>query len=115
MTTPNINAILRHDRRDCHRGAPLGDVNKFDPADPLLYVQYVHFPWNDCYGPDGTYWGFPANLWCGFNQTARVYVRAKDREEAIAEIRKRHPEAKFKRSNYDNHRAHYVEQEPGRI
>jgi hypothetical protein len=86
MTTPDINKILADpsNLRNCRRGAPMGDSNVADDLSEPLFVQRVRFE-DGCYAPDGTYWGGPADLWCGFNQSAqtvRIYVRANDRKSA---------------------------------
>jgi hypothetical protein len=88
MTTPNINTILRTDPRNSRFGAPMGDSDRYDMT-PKLYLQRVNFiGWY--YGPDGTYWGMGAPMWCAFNapaaQGTRVYVRAKDRAAAKAAV-----------------------------
>jgi hypothetical protein len=88
MTTPNINTILRKDVRNSRFGAPMGDSDTYDMT-PKLYLQRVDFV-DGCYGPDGTYWGMGAPMWCAFNapaaQGTRVYVRARTREAAKAEV-----------------------------
>lgn len=84
----NINQILATENRSSPRGAPMGASDNFDDDHPILHVQRVVFVDGD-YGADGTYWGGGPGttpLWCGFNETSRVYVRAKNRKEAIAAI-----------------------------
>ena len=95
MTTPNINTILRNNLRNCQHGAPMGAREIFNEQFPTLYVQHLTFT-DGCYAADGTYWGSPADVWCGFNMDGnRVYVRADSRSEAIENIRQSHPNAKF--------------------
>lgn len=100
MKTPDINQILRATPRSCSRGAPLGAGNTFDEDSGPLYVQRINFIDGD-YAADGTYWGGrpSAPLWCGFSfdGLSRVYVRAHNRDEAIAVIVSDHPTARFAR------------------
>jgi len=88
MTTPNINTILRNDPRNSRFGAPMGDSDTYDMT-PKLYLQRINFV-DGAYGPDGTYWGMGVPMWCAFNapaaQGTRVYVRARTREAAKAEV-----------------------------
>lgn len=93
MTTPDINKILAANKRSAQYGAPLGAGN-FDKSDSPLYLQRVRFSDGD-YAPDNTYWGMPADLWCAFNgedddfapaMGTRIYVRAKNRNEAVLRI-----------------------------
>ena len=100
MKTPDINQILRAAPRSCRSGAPLGACNLFDEDGGPLYVQRIRFIDGD-YAADGTYWGgYPsAPLWCGFSDDglSRVYVRANNRDEAVAVIVSDHPTARFAR------------------
>lgn len=109
MRTPNINTILRKNKRTCAFGAPLGAKNFRDTESPLL-LQRVQMVDGD-YAPDGTYWGggfLTKPLWCAFNAEddqysaghgARIYVRAFTREQAIAEVRQEFPEVTFKKEH----------------
>ena len=45
----------------------------------------------------GAYWGSPANVWCGWNENVRVFVRADTRDEAKKFITEKLPTAKFHR------------------
>lgn len=85
----NINTILKNDPVRCTYGAPMGARDQFGPDSGRLYLQRVRMV-DGCYGPDGTYWGAPTRehgaMWCGFNASARIYVRARSRAEAIALI-----------------------------
>lgn len=87
-STPNINAILKASPRSCRYGAPLGAGSWCDgPSTARLYCQRVRMVDGD-YAPDGTYWGGgrgTVSLWCAFRAdgTARVYVRASTRLEAL--------------------------------
>lgn len=104
MTTPDINAILRKDKRSMTRGAPMGDSNVYDGS-IYLYLQRVRFVDGD-YGPDGTYWGGGTPLWCAFNADnaehkaghgTRIYVRAASRDEAKAQVLKGYVNVRFYR------------------
>ena len=96
----NINQILRANPRPCQYGAPMGARSHFDTDAPRLYVQRVRMV-DCCYGADGTYWGAGDNrighMYCGFNESSRVYVRAKNRAEALALILRDFPAATFYR------------------
>ena len=103
--TPDINQILGRNPRSCSRGAPLGDTNFRDSEAPL-YLQRVRLIDGD-YGKDGTYWGASptGHVWCACNgedyefapaMGTRIYVRAKTREEAKAEVLRLYPDAKVK-------------------
>lgn len=103
--TPDINQILRKDPRYTKYGAPLGDTN-FHLTQGPLYLQKVRF--EDCdYAADGTYWGgSDTPLWCAFNgddeeyaagHGARIYVRAKTREEAKAAVLADFPDTVFRK------------------
>lgn len=82
----NINSILRANPVPARHGAPMGAQNYFDPDYPVLKLQRVQMVDGD-YSPDGTYWGGGGlPLWCAFNDTARVYVRASDRTSAAAAV-----------------------------
>lgn len=95
----NINSILRADPRPCRYGAPMGSRNVCDSDGPL-HLQRVHFV-DYCYGPDGTYWGGPSDMYCAFDaagaQETRIYVRAKTRTEARASVLDLFPNVTFKR------------------
>lgn len=106
MSTPNINTILRSRPRSARYGAPLGcgDIN--DSTSPLL-LQRIAFVDGD-YSSDGTYWGGDSPLWCAFNaEDAQfevaggtcIFVRAKDRAEALALVRQEYPGCTFRRAS----------------
>lgn len=96
-STPNINSILRANPRPCKYGAPMGSSNYFDPAENTkCYLQKIKFV-NGAYAPDGTYWGLPENLYCAFNETQRVYVRAKTRLLAVCQLVEQFPAIQFHR------------------
>jgi hypothetical protein len=89
----NINQILRNNPRSSKYGAPMGARNT-DQADTPLLLQRVSLV-DGAYGPDGTYWGHPDDLWCAFNAEdgdyaaamgTRIYVRANDRAAAIQAV-----------------------------
>lgn len=65
----------------------MGHGSDYDPAHGPLLVQYVRFS-DGCYDPSGTYWGMPANLWCGFvpDTSTEIYVRAFDRDDAKLQL-----------------------------
>lgn len=98
--TININQVLRDNPRSSKYGAPLGARSVLGKPEDPLHVQRVRFVDGD-YAPDGTYWGGGRGtepLWCGFSGTEnQVYVRARSRAEALAEILAQHPDAKFLR------------------
>jgi hypothetical protein len=105
MATPNINTILRGMQRSARYGAPMGRRNCNDSNSPL-YLQRVRFIDGD-YAADGTYWGGGRGtdpLWCAFNgeddtfapgRGTQIYVRAKTRAQAMAEILERYPDVTF--------------------
>ena len=107
MKTPNINQILAKNPRSCRYGAPLG-YRPHNESESPLYLQRVLMVDGD-YATDGTYWGSLSGepLWCAFNgedcekfapaMGSRIFVRAKTRAQAIAEILDRWPDTKFKR------------------
>lgn len=100
---PNINKILRQNRRNTTRGCPMGDTNFHDDAGALCLQRVDVSP--DGYAPDATYWGRPFDgtvLWCAFNrETAgfapamgtRIYVRATDRAHAAKCVHALYPNA----------------------
>jgi len=45
----------------------------------------------------GAYWGSPANVWCGWADGVRLFVRADDRDAAKKFIQEKLPTAKFYR------------------
>ncbi len=96
----NINRILRDNPRPCKYGAPMGARDTYDPDGGRLYLQRVRMV-DGCYAPDGTYWGAPSRehgaMWCGFNESTRVYVRARSRAEALAQIVDAYPAVSFYR------------------
>jgi len=77
----------------------MGSFNVCDVTDGL-HLQRVRFV-DYCYGPDGTYWGGPADMYCAFSsdgaQATRIYVRAKSRAAAKAAILADWPDVTFKR------------------
>jgi len=104
MSTPDINKILRADRRSCARGAPMGASDIYDGS-IRLYLQRVRFVDGD-YGPDGTYWGYSdgEHLYCAFNGDSpgskagygtRIYVRAESRSEAKSLAKERYVNVRF--------------------
>ena len=98
--TPDINKLLKAEPVSSKYGAPMGAADRFDNEEELLYVQQVHFVDGD-YAPDGTYWGNMAQgpyLWCAFSEHNRIYIRASNRNHAIALVQETYPEAKFHKS-----------------
>lgn len=107
MKTPDINKILNADRRNCSRGAPMGDTNIYDGS-IHLHLQRVRFVDGD-YGPDGTYWGYSpsaGDLYCAFNgdnanskagHGTRIYVRAHTREKAKELVKQHYVNVRFYR------------------
>jgi len=49
------------------------------------------------YDRQGAYWGSPANVWCGWADGVRLFVRADDRDAAKKFIQEKLPTAKFYR------------------
>lgn len=96
--TPNINKILKESPRPSRYGAPMGAGSYLDNPEIPLYVQRVRMV-DHCYSPDGTYWGgYPAPpLFCAFSVEGdnRIYVRGKDRADALKAVLKDWPDAKF--------------------
>lgn len=73
----------------------MGTFDHFDNIDELLYVQRIHLVDGD-YAPDGTYWGRTEDaLWCVFSDMNRIYVRAKNRKEAITLVEETYPGVMF--------------------
>lgn len=98
IRSPQLNTLLRAARRDCSRGAPMGKSNFFIHPDRACYLQRVRFV-DGGYAPDGTYWGYSRgeNLYCAFTPDLanEVYVRAKNRREAVKALKEMFPEMKF--------------------
>jgi hypothetical protein len=101
MTTPNINKILATPAHKAYSiyGANMGRRNQTAGKPEKLLLQWVR-PVDGDYDRGGAYWGFGgksgANLWCAFShpeksendQPIMVFVRAKNREDAKAEVLK---------------------------
>lgn len=86
MKSPDINVLLRARPRSCKYGAPMGAVSRIGEGLPdRLYCQRLRFT-DGAYGPDGTYWGAPRNVWAIFSAdlSTLYYVRAATRLEALA-------------------------------
>lgn len=101
---PNINQILKDKPVDSQYGAPSGKSDRYNgqmsrgsvqPSAQPLYVQKIRFVDGD-YAPDGTYWGGRSSLYCAFNDDSEIYVRAKNRKEAIERVREKYPNATFR-------------------
>jgi hypothetical protein len=88
---------------DCSRGAPMGRPYFHRTGLTLPQFQLERVPLMDgAYDCGGAYWGAPDDLWCADfttpltgTQIVHYYVRAKDREAAMAEVRKTYPDAEF--------------------
>ena len=108
----NINTLLRANRRNSARGAPMGDrgyINDCQQPDGLL-CQRIYLVDGD-YGPDGTYWGNSpkhGNIYAVFNgQNSEFkpacgllkYYRAHSREEAIYQFNAEFPGFTFSRGS----------------
>lgn len=92
-----LNHILRKKAVDCKYGAPLGRSHEIDPNNPVLHVQRVQ-PIDGDYSADGTYWGLGQGtepMYCGFNGTNLIFVRAWNRVKALRVIREQYPWAQF--------------------
>lgn len=96
---PDINRLLKAEPRSCRYGAPMGAADRFDNVEELLYVQRVRLVDGD-YAPDGTYWGgYPSEpMYCAFSDMNRIYVRAINRQEAIALVEKTYAGVQFHKS-----------------
>ena len=96
----NINQILAAAPVPSRYGAPMGARSVFDDESPRLYVQPVRMVDYD-YDPAGVYWGGwsrqHGRIYCGFNDSSRVFVRAHTRAHAIELIRAEYPDATFYR------------------
>ena len=97
----NINKILAAEPAGLSRGgAHMGAQSRFDTSNPRLYVQRLTMI-DHAYDAAGVYWGGPTRepgaMFCGFNDYARVYARAKCRVYAIQQIRAGFPAATFHR------------------
>ena len=94
--TPDINLILALPENNAASrfGAEMGRRDRIEGTSSSLkeplYLQSVQFL-NGDYDSRGAYWGGLNPLWCAFSAdgTTRIFVRAKDRREAKAEVRKR--------------------------
>lgn len=94
--TPDINRILALPENNAasHFGAEMGRRDRIEGTSSSLkeplYLQSVQFQDGD-YDAGGAYWGGLYPLWCAFtaDNTTRIFVRATDRSEAKAEVRKR--------------------------
>ena len=97
MKTPDINLILRLDPRSCKYGAPMGARDYRENESPLYLQRLRLVDYN--YGADGTYWGCwsrkTGGMYCAFNEQSRVYIRAKNRNDAAAMILEDYPDARF--------------------
>lgn len=85
-------------------GAPMGRsaIHATGLTDPLFELERVPYV-DDCYDVGGAYWGGGEPLWVADFTTpltsttiVHYYLRAKDREAAMAEVRETYPSAKFK-------------------
>lgn len=106
----NINKILKADRRNCSRGAPLGAADLREGPLTNLRCQRVNMVDYD-YGPDGTYWGASAKVghtYCAFNDGrdgdpyapamgVRLYTRAFTYGEAKRKFKAKYPAIEFLR------------------
>ena len=100
-TTPDINKILKASPVSAARGAPMGAPSYLDNPEEPLYVQKVRMIDGD-YTLAGVYFGGPPSLplWCGFSVAGnnRVYVRGRNRGEAIEAILKDWPDTQIRGS-----------------
>jgi hypothetical protein len=95
-------------RVNSSRGAPMGrSGNDTEPQYPVKF-HLQHVPMVDsCYDQGGAYWGMPDYragvypLYCawgdGVAEVQEVYIRAKSRDHARAEVLTLFPNAKFYR------------------
>jgi hypothetical protein len=93
----NINKILRApcNNASSKYGAAMGRPNQTQGNPERLHLQQIQFVDGD-YDSGGAYWGGGGNpLWCAFSPSdtkndipIRVFVRAKNRQEAKAEVLK---------------------------
>lgn len=103
MTEPAEHLPLKLYKLDCSRGAPMG--RSYFHATGLTKPQFQleRIPLVDgAYDCAGAYWGAPDDLWCADfttpltgTQIVHYYVRAKDREAAMAEVRRTYKDAEF--------------------
>jgi len=108
MATPDINALLKADPRNCRYGAPMGDsdwiAEDWDHSQPL-HLQQLRLVDGD-YAADGTYWGFSDKIgyvYCAFDPTGeqvRVYTRAFSRGGALRALRARYPTLTFHKPSH---------------
>lgn len=96
----DINKWLEAHPRSSVRGAPMGFTNHYEiPSKPgrtyTIGFDKVKFV-DGCYGPDGTYWGSPENLWCFYSveedeslncQEVLAYFRASNPTKAIEQFK----------------------------
>ena len=103
MPTPDINKILaRPENNACsRRGAQMGRSSQTEGKPERLYLQRIHYE-DGCYDRGGAYWGGPSPtmgvMWCAFSSETtrneipiRVFVRARDRDEAKRKVLERLP------------------------
>ena len=72
------------------------DVLPVDREPSKLRLNRLPFVDGD-YDRWGAYWGSPANVWCGWNDSVRIFVRADNRAEAKEIILTKLSTAKFHR------------------
>lgn len=85
---------------DPRRGAAMGrgswHLDDKDAFDGKLYLRYMPLVDGD-YDKNGTYWGGPGPLyWCANeDQTIDFVIRARNREDAKAQVKALYPKARF--------------------
>lgn len=96
----NINKLLRDSPVSCKYGAPMGARNNWADDDTPLCLQRVYL--SQGYSPDGTYWGYPNNMYCAFNPdfSTRIFIRANSRRDAVAKLSADYDGIKFKKVIY---------------
>lgn len=92
---------MKLENLNCSRGAPMGrrEYHAHGMDDLTFELEWVPLVDGD-YDYGGAYWGSPADLYCAVaeldgEELARHFIRAEDREDAMAAIRNDYPDAAF--------------------
>lgn len=86
----------------CKYGAPMGRRSDLATDGDPIKLCLRHVPFIDgCYDQGGAYWGSPENLWVAWgddgDEVCVLYVRARDRQDAKAQVIAHRHNARFYR------------------
>lgn len=96
--------MIKLSKMNCERGAPMGRTATHHTGltDPLFEVERVPLI-DGGYDAGAAYWGYGERLWVADFTTpltsttiVHYFIRADDRESAMAQVLKDYPSAKFK-------------------